>query len=128
MNTYKLLTLSTASLIVALFMNACGNSETTTTVSSSSSTSSVLTQVSSSSIETIASSKSSSSSSSAEALVAQERIEITTCSDVSDDSLVKIEVGDVLMNEELNTSIKLIHNEDDIKFVCTESGSAYLLR
>lgn len=124
MNTRKLITLSTASLTLALFINACGSSNTTTTSSSSSNLSST---ISSSSIETISSSVSSFSSSS-EALEAQERIDVVDCSNVSDDALIKIEVGDILINEELNTSIKLIHNEEDTKFACLLSGSAYLIR
>ncbi len=59
---------------------------------------------------------------------AKERIDLVQCSDVSDDAFISVEKGDLLKKSEDNTSVKLLHDSDDKKFVCITKGSAYLLR
>ena len=127
----------TALITAALLLSGCGSSSSSSSTqvdgefdSSSSSSSQIVIASSSSANSSSLSSMSSSihSSSSSVATQAKERIEVVACSAVSDDAYTPIQAGDSLHNEELNTTVEIIHNDDDTKSVCTTSGSAYLLR
>ena len=58
---------------------------------------------------------------------AQTTIAVVDCT-LFDDALTQIESGDVLVAEDANTSVKLIHNEDGTKYVCVVNGTAHILR
>jgi hypothetical protein len=63
---------------------------------------------------------------------AEEKIDITNCVSsptITDiDNYETIEGGDVIIKKEDNTTISTYHDVDNVKKICVESGSAYILR
>lgn len=55
---------------------------------------------------------------------AQEYSYISVCSD--EDSFTKLELGDILKNEDNNTRVKIVHREDGSRYACTVNGKAYI--
>ncbi len=53
----------------------------------------------------------------------QEKIVVTNC-----ETYVTIQVNDLLVKEDDNTSIKIVHDANGTKSICTTSGSAHIIR
>lgn len=120
-----------------LILGGCDSSSSPSSDTAISSTfgdasSSIISLTLSSSSSTQSSSLSSSfaisSSSSSITSHTQQRIEVTECSEVSDDAFTSVQSGDILHNEKADTIVKIRHSEDGSKSLCSTLGKAYILR
>jgi len=59
----------------------------------------------------------------------ENKVYVNQCTDNDDESTyTEILVGDILKNEAQDTQVKIVHDEDDVKLICTLEGKAYIIR
>ena len=57
----------------------------------------------------------------------EEKITIVMC-DTNNPVFTTIEINDTLVKTNTNTTVQIVHESNDNKKVCVDTGSAYLLR
>ena len=60
--------------------------------------------------------------------VLSSNISVIECSNASDGAYTPIEEGDELVPDDSNTTVEIVHDEDEGRLVCVLNGSAHLVR
>ncbi len=103
--------------LLAIGFNSCGSSNGDNAITSESSSTSTISQAASSS-----------SFAAYEPNPAATYIDVVACHGVNSDTMTSVQEGDLLIALEAGTTVKIIHNQDGTKSVCTQSGLAQLER